>query len=338
MEEIKCIFCDLKSDQVVIEENGYKGRKCPKCGLIYISPRPTFDEIVDLYGHDEAHTSTQRHLSQEFLKRLYAKHNLRIVNKFIKNGTILEIGAGIGCFLDEARRVGFEPFGIELNRIQAEFIRSKFHIPCVESPLDNSLFEGKKFDVVYHCDVIGHLFDPFSDFRKMYDVLKGNGILVFETGNLGDVRQKYYKYVKKFQYPDHLFLFGEQNLKDLLDRTGFQFIKIYRYSILPELAFLKGLPTVYRYSMLTQCAVFKVLRWIKSRIEFTGRLMQHQKQENTEVTASVNSETNVSEFDFIQLLKKPYNYFIFVLRYKIGYIMPKKERPQTVIVVARKKI
>ncbi|GAI49710.1 unnamed protein product [marine sediment metagenome] len=42
MEEIMCIFCEKESDQVVIKENGFKGKKCPTCGLIYISPRPTF--------------------------------------------------------------------------------------------------------------------------------------------------------------------------------------------------------------------------------------------------------------------------------------------------------
>ena len=55
MNEIKCIFCDTKSDRVAIRENGYQGKQCPDCGLIYISPRPSLQEVIDLYGHDEAH-------------------------------------------------------------------------------------------------------------------------------------------------------------------------------------------------------------------------------------------------------------------------------------------
>jgi hypothetical protein len=54
MNESRCIFCEIESHQILIEENGYKGKKCPQCGLIYISPRPSLDEIVDLYGHNDA--------------------------------------------------------------------------------------------------------------------------------------------------------------------------------------------------------------------------------------------------------------------------------------------
>ena len=141
---------------------------------------------------------------------------------------MLEIGAGAGYFLDEARNEGFKVYGIEFNDIQAEFMRSKFGIYCEESPLDVSLFDGMKFDIIYHCDVLSHFYDPVSEFRKINDKLKKNGIVVFETGNFGDVKKEYYRFVIKFQYPDHLFFFSEKNFKELLGRTGFEFIKIYR--------------------------------------------------------------------------------------------------------------
>jgi len=59
MVDIQCIFCNSGSDKIVIEENGYSGRKCPKCGLIFISPRPTFTDILNLYSHDQAQVSAE---------------------------------------------------------------------------------------------------------------------------------------------------------------------------------------------------------------------------------------------------------------------------------------
>lgn len=177
MEDIQCIFCNRSSNQIVIEENGYKGRKCPKCGLIFISPRPTFTEILNLYCHDKSHVSAESHISCAFSKRLYAKHNLQIIKKFIKNGSILEIGPGAGYFLDEARKEGFEVYGIEFNNIQADFIRSRLGIHCEESPLDVSLFDGKKFDIIYHCNVISHFYDPISEFQKINNKLKKKELL-----------------------------------------------------------------------------------------------------------------------------------------------------------------
>ncbi len=50
MEDISCIFCKTsQKDRIVIEENGFMGKKCSRCGLIYISPRPTLLEIDRLY-------------------------------------------------------------------------------------------------------------------------------------------------------------------------------------------------------------------------------------------------------------------------------------------------
>lgn len=324
MNEIRCIFCETESNHVVIEENGYKGKKCPQCGLIYISPRPSFDEIVDLYGHDDAHISAESHISAGFSKRLYARHHLRIIRSFVKSGTLLEIGAGAGYFLDEARKMGLDPYGIEFNPIQANHIRNKLSIPCEESPLNTSIFEGKQFDVVYHCDVISHFFDPISDFKKINEIMKDESFLIFETGNLGEVDQMYFKHFQRFQYPDHLFFFSTDNLVDLLKKTGFDFVKIYRYSILPE---LKGM---------------KTLTGIKNSIKkhvFKSNEKEERLSEGSSVT--IQSATNSQSFNAKSFVKKSvrnvFQYFVYVLRYKIGRIAPNAHRPQTVIVVARKR-
>ena len=324
MEEIACIFCKKKSDQIVIKENGYLGRKCSKCEIIYISPRPSFNEIIDLYGHDQAHITAESHIAEEFLKRLYSKHNLKIVNMYSKNGSILEIGAGAGYFLDEARKLGFKPYGVECNPIQAKFIRDELRIPCEESPLSASLFEGKKFDVVYHCEVISHFFDPISEFWKINQKMKEGGILVFETGNLGEMDKTYYKYFTKFQYPDHLFFFSSNNLLHLLAKTGFEFIRLYRYSILPELIARKALSGI-KNSINSLMPKF-------NKLDKTSSDRSNIKNLNR-----ANYRLPGNKSIAIQILKNGYLYLHYIIRYKIGRIAPKINRPQTVIVVARKK-
>ena len=130
MRAVSCIFCGEADSRVVIVENGFTGRQCSKCNLIYISPRPDPDEIEALYGRNAANVSARTHISAELTKRLNAKHTLAIMRSFVTRGTILEVGAGAGYFLDEARKCGFEPYGIELNPIQATFIRDSLRIPC----------------------------------------------------------------------------------------------------------------------------------------------------------------------------------------------------------------
>jgi 2-polyprenyl-3-methyl-5-hydroxy-6-metoxy-1,4-benzoquinol methylase len=307
MKRSNCIFCDIPNNHIVIQENGYDGIQCSQCNLIYIFPKPPFAEIVNIYSHDRAHLSAASHISASFAKRLYAKHTIALIQKFIIKGAMLEIGAGAGYFLDEARNKSFDVYGIELNTIQADFTRKTLKIPCEESTLDVSLFGGKKFDIVYLCDVISHLYDPISAFYTINDMLNRHGFVVFETGNLGDVKKEYYKHFSRFQYPDHLFFFSENNLKKLLRKNGFELVAIYRYSILLQL-------------MLTK-KINSILRLLQPNIK--------DGKDKPFIKKAYNYGFNITS-NFLT------DYFSYFMRYKIGYIVSKKGRPQTVIIIARK--
>ncbi|MEX2601725.1 MAG: class I SAM-dependent methyltransferase [Balneolaceae bacterium] len=310
MEEIPCIFCNIPSEDTAIQENGFTGKRCPECGLIYISPRPSFEEIVDLYGHDTAHISAEDHIADELRKRLYARYHLKKIRQVIRSGELLEIGAGAGFFLNEAEQAGFIPHGLEFNPIQAEYIRSELNIPCEESPLSRTVFNGKKFELIFHCDVISHLFNPVDDFQVMHDLLSEDGILVFETGNYAEMNPRWYRYIDTFMYPDHLFFFSVKNLKQLLEMSGFELIRIHRYSILPQ---------------LRMKTLFSRLKEIIRGGDGTNSPAAGQKPDGGR-----KNRTRSLAGD----LKVWANY---LLRYHLGKIVPKKGRPQTMIVIARKK-
>jgi 2-polyprenyl-3-methyl-5-hydroxy-6-metoxy-1,4-benzoquinol methylase len=225
---------------------------------------------------------------------------------------MLEIGAGGGFFLDEAKKGGFEVYGIELNRVAASFIKEKLNIPCEDSALSEQSFCGKKFDVVYHCNVLSHLYDPIAEFRMICDRLKDGGILVFETGNIAEVKDRYFHCFSNFGFPDHLFFFGEETLKQLLKLTGFDIVKMYRYSILGSLLTHKG------------------KEWVRNMIKSASQTSK-SSIENTVKNSSFNIKT------FMRPLKSAYRTVLYLMDYKIGYILPKRGRPQTVIVVGRKK-
>lgn len=220
---------------------------------------------------------------------------------------MLEIGAGAGYFLDEAKKLGFDVSGIEVNKTLAEFMRSELGISCEEYPISVSSFEGKKFDIIYHCDVISHLHDPIAEFEKINGKLKKGGFVVFETGNGGDIDKKYFKYFASFGYPDHLFFFSTANLKELLLRTGFDLISIYRFSILAKLI---SLAYARNYFILATS--------------------------DTTEKLEIRNEIEVKSF-LRRMLKDFYSCFSFLMSYTLGYLLPKGDRPQTTIIVARKK-
>lgn len=315
MEDVNCIFCDIASGQAVIEENGYFGRRCPQCRLIYLSPRPSRDEVHNLYAHDLAHIPAAAHVAAARQARRAARHHLRLLKHHVEGGSLLEIGAGAGYFLDEARKVGFEPFAAELNPAQARHIRETLRIPCEEAPLA-SLFAGRQFDAVYHCDVISHFHDPVAEFREMHARLRDGGVLIFETGNIPDMHRRYFDYFERFQFPDHLYFFGASHLKMLLDRTGFELLAMHRYSILPQLRLLRA-------AVRARNAVRRGPRPPRAATPAGDARRPPPPPGRGGLVKTVAQELLAD--------------LGYVLRYPVGRMARKGDRPQTMVVVARKR-
>lgn len=313
MEEISCIFCETTAGPVVIEENGYQARRCTMCGLIYVSPRPEASATEYLYTHGEAHLSPAHHLRLLHLKRLYARHHLRLLRRFGLQGSVLEIGAGAGAFLAEAQALGLRPYGIELNSIQASHVREDLGIPCEERPLGADVFPGEVFDVIYHCDVVSHFRDPLDEFRTMHQRLRDDGLLVFETGNLPDVDSRVFHRYRPFQLPDHLFFFGRDSLRLLLDRTGFELVDTFAYGIEPQLLAMKALRTVMGLPRALRPAAAPVA--------------------GSAAPAAAPPSPNAAP----SLARRAFDWIMYFLRYYAGRVAPKRGRQQTLLIVARKR-
>ena len=309
MDEIECIFCAGSTSSVVIQENGFDARQCANCRLIFVSPRPSADETAALYLTDSAHLSAQSHVAaqQTLVSRGEARYRLSVLRKYIRPGsTIAEIGAGGGAFLAEAKHQGFDVQGVELNPLQAAFIRDGRGIACAPSLAELRETTGREtHDVVFFRDVVSHFSDPIGEFATFNAALPLGGVIAFETGNLADVDPRYFRYFSLFQLPDHLFFFGDASLKALLGLTGFELVAIRRWSILPQ---LRALHLLHR---------------LRGRSAGTG---QHRSGDSAEAVAGKRSPLGAAVV-----------YFLYhVLPARLGAVAPKRGRPQTTLIIARK--
>jgi SAM-dependent methyltransferase len=228
-----------------------------------------------------------------------------------KEGRLLEIGPGGGYFLDELRAEGFQPFGVELNLSQAKFIQERFGVPIETAPFSEHSFSGIAFNIICHFDVVSHFYDPISEFRRFNKRLKDGGILLFETGNGGDLSSRWLKFIGHMQYPEHLFLFSKKNIEQLCAQTGFEIIKMYQYSIYIQLLILKG---------------FQLIRaGIKRLIS----------KKSSKVSPEDLREISERSSWWKALPLKAGIYLNFFVRYKIGRFLP-RFGPQTIIYVAKK--
>jgi 2-polyprenyl-3-methyl-5-hydroxy-6-metoxy-1,4-benzoquinol methylase len=317
MHEIGCVLCEGAGSKPVIVESGFTGRQCANCGLIFISPRPSREEIDEVYRQGDAHLSPEWFVDgrEALASQLRARRDARLVQRHAPGGALLEIGPGRGTFLAAARRRGFDVFGVELNPTQASFIRAELGIACAESLESAHELSSGQFDVIYHRDVLSHFYDPHEEMERLRALLKPGGLQIFETGNLGDVDHRYLKLIRSFQYPDHLFFYGERSLRKLLEQTGFSHVHTDRWSLLPERA---------------------LRAWLdRARNRVTGHSdcgaadLDAARQAARPAPAAARSSSG-------QIARQALDLLYYGLQVGVGRIPVGERIPQTLIVVARK--
>ena len=349
MEEIDCPVCGTANEEVAIRENGYAGRRCGVCGLIYISPRPEPDEVTELYDDYNRMAVVRRFGTSPLKRRFVAGRALDIVREHRPDGSLLEIGPGEGFFLQAASR-HYDVAGLELDPTAAAFIERELGIPCETEPLAETTPFDRTFDAIYHRNVTSHLRDPVTAFERMADLLDDDGVLVFETGNIAEVDERHYDRYPEFQYPDHLTFFGEDSLTTLLERAGFTPVRTYRYATLPYFGLLAVLQPVV-------AAARGLVTDGDAGDEPAGRDARHENDGGTVDDVTADGDTASNRIDrsnpatdgagsgerpsdgklaVYRLLESVLVAVQYVLIYRLGRSLARPGHPQTMIVVARK--
>lgn len=142
------------------------------------------------------------------------------INAILTKGTILDIGCGRGIFLRKLKKYGWAPMGTELFE-EAQTIAEALEIPIRIGDLKELTLGAKVFDVVTLWHTLEHIED-LSILKKIYEVLKQNGILVISVPNIASIQARIFK--KNWFHinePYHIHHFSPRSLSTLLVNNGF---------------------------------------------------------------------------------------------------------------------
>lgn len=221
-----CGFCSslrlrylfARSDEVFGKQNVYQ---CDDCGLVFVNPLP---EAGILKNHYNKHFFTEKFdflKSGEIWKDFY-ELNLAYIEKIRQKGKLLEIGCGLGHFLNAAKKRGWETVGVELSEFAAKYASDTFGLRVYHGLFENFGFADNHFDVVALWATLEHLTDPVKKLFEICRVLKPGGMLMFSVPNHNFLMTHLYGMKKTdMQYCEHIYHFPFKTLKKILNRTGF---------------------------------------------------------------------------------------------------------------------
>lgn len=194
---------------------------CRRCGLVFQSPRPSTDDLMDFYRdqyHERAHSEVDSLGKEEWVQTQRSSHvagTLRGIRAGFSNH--LDIGCSSGALLARVQEeFGADSYGIEPNEVDRELVEARGY-PCVSTMDEIPETWPKSFDLVTMCHVLEHLAEPIAmlrDLRARW--LDPSGLLLVEVPNL---------YGHSSLEAGHLFAFSPHSMQAMLRRAGLRIVR-----------------------------------------------------------------------------------------------------------------
>lgn len=173
----------MTADAVAITDANYGVTaalfRCDSCGFLQCQE---ISDVLALYQdmEDPGYALTAEP------RALQARRLLNLVEKFSPApARLLDVGAGIGLLLDEARKRGFSTVGVEPSRWLAAGAKERGHqVICGVLPHKDA---RGPFDIVCLIDVIEHVSDPVGLLRTIREVMAPDAKLVMVTPDVKSV-------------------------------------------------------------------------------------------------------------------------------------------------------
>jgi 2-polyprenyl-3-methyl-5-hydroxy-6-metoxy-1,4-benzoquinol methylase len=211
--------------------------RCRGCGLVFADKRPSDARLAAHYG-----SYSRADYDSPITRKRYGEL-LGSFERYRQTNRILDVGCGIGFFLEEAQRRGWEAHGSELEERAVEIVRAK-GLNCAQAPIRPDTFEPDSFDVVTAFEVVEHVSDPLAEASAIAAALRPGGLLYLTTPNFGSLSRRLLRgRWSVVGYPEHLTYFTPSTLSSWLARFGFVRVELTTTGI--SLARLRrGLPAV----------------------------------------------------------------------------------------------
>lgn len=222
--------------------------KCKNCGLVYMNPQVSTDDIEKFYPEDylpyqakkesEGRNSLTAKLKnsptvkafRNIRKRLF--NNVKIIpsirQRLNKQSRLLDVGCGSGKFLNQIRSdINCQVCGVDISETAAKAAKNSFGINIFNGPITKAEFPANSFDIITAWWYLEHVTGPSKALQKMHSLLKDDGFCVIGVPNFDSFNAKIFKdRWYHLDCPRHLYIYSPATITKLLNKAGFVVTKI----------------------------------------------------------------------------------------------------------------
>lgn len=212
--------CPVCSSSQLHPVKGYEHAfltKCSDCGMIFTAKQPSIQEQEAFYKDGYDLTRFYSPITKKRYEELLSEFET-----YKQTGRILDIGAGYGFFLEEAKNKGWDVYGTELTDEVVSICEQK-GITMHKGELKTAGFPDNHFDVIVMIEAIEHVTNVGEMIGEVYRILRPGGLVYITTPNFNALNR--YRLKEKYDvisYPLHLSYFTPGTLKKLFEKRNFK--------------------------------------------------------------------------------------------------------------------
>lgn len=258
----KCPACNSEQRSSLGIKNSCPIYQCLSCRSLY-SERVALD--YDDY-YDESNLTVPDFIQGQ-LDKVFES-----LKKYRRTNRVLDIGCGAGSVLEAAKRAGWDGEGLEISVPAVEYVRS-LGFKVFQGDLASAPYPDDYFDVVIASELLEHVTDPLSLLKQVARILRPGGVLWATTPNGRGVSSRMLGVSwTTVCPPEHLQLFSINGLRQLIEKAGFERIRM----------------------QARGCNPFEILHALRSRNRQTK---SNGSQENAAGPAEAPAALNEESFD-----------------------------------------
>jgi SAM-dependent methyltransferase len=202
--------------------------KCTSCTFRFTQNVPSASCIGPYYQSAEyvSHSDTKKgiintlyHIVRSFTLR--TKRQLMTEITGLRQGMLLDIGAGTGAFAKKMHDAGWQVTGLEPDAMARENALNNHQLQLEDlTQLDD--FVGETFDAITMWHVLEHVHELHRYLEKFSELLKPAGKLVVAVPNYTSHDAEVYgAHWAAYDVPRHLYHFSPKSMQVLVEKKGF---------------------------------------------------------------------------------------------------------------------
>jgi SAM-dependent methyltransferase len=207
-------------EHIAFPTGGIAVATCSSCALVYKTVLPEPTSLAQVF---------ERQAGKKWMEPYDFHDETLELQRFVGDrADLLDIGSGAGALLKAWSQWSLGGRRSALDIVEhpggARYIDGEFIRGLIDS--DSLSWSEKPYDIVTLFDVMEHLYDPQNAFRNLRSLVKDNGLVVMESGNVASewpVRYgaHHWWYVRLFEH--HVF-WSRASLQAMAEKFGFRLL------------------------------------------------------------------------------------------------------------------